>query len=168
MLLTKNTQQILLPLIIICTSSAMIAPILFNELLSHFQSAVTATSKTTKGPGYASRGENIFKYACADCHHASDQSGGERIQNRLALKSKFASLQFGQFWKNANELHSALEKATEEHSNAIIDKHEVYHMTAYILHSNGLIHEHQPVDQEWLISSRTLTKDGFVTVWPNR
>lgn len=170
MIHTKHfAHQIHLSVLIVCVLAISIALVVSTETLSPLVSAAPLNSQNTSPAGHAKKGKGIFRYACADCHHATDPAKSERKLNGFNLaRENETAISVSQFWRSATELHLALGKATREHSNAAIAENEVYDLTAYVLHLNGFITEEQAVDQKWLRKFSVSNTNGFGTVWPKR
>jgi cytochrome c len=117
------------------------------------------------GSGTALLGEPIYATRCASCH-------GERGQNpkydRLVggqgtLKADAPVLTIGSFWPYATTLWSYIRRSQPVDEPGSLTPDEVYAVTAYLLHLNGIIGETDVLDARMLPQIKMPNRDGFVT-----
>jgi S-disulfanyl-L-cysteine oxidoreductase SoxD len=116
------------------------------------------------GSGTAALGEPIYATRCASCH-------GERGQNpkydRLVggqgtLKTDTPVLTIGSFWPYATTLWSYIRRSQPVDEPGSLTPDQVYAVTAYLLHLNGIISESDVLDARTLPAIRMPNRDGFV------
>jgi S-disulfanyl-L-cysteine oxidoreductase SoxD len=117
------------------------------------------------GSGTVALGEPIYATRCAACH-------GERGQNpkydRLVggqgtLKTDAPVLTIGSFWPYATTLWSYIRRSQPIDEPGSLTPDQVYALTAYLLHLNGIIGEHEVIDARTLPAVRLPNRDGFVS-----
>lgn len=116
------------------------------------------------GSGTAALGEPIYATRCASCH-------GERGQNpkydRLVggqgtLKTDAPVLTIGSFWPYATTLWSYIRRSQPVDEPGSLTPDQVYAVTAYLLHLNGIIGETDVIDAQTLPQITMPNRDGFV------
>jgi mono/diheme cytochrome c family protein len=116
------------------------------------------------GSGTAALGEPIYATRCASCH-------GERGQNpkydRLvggqgSLKTDTPVLTIGSFWPYATTLWSYIHRSQPVDEPGSLTPDQVYAVTAYLLHLNGIIGETDVIDARTLPQIKMPNRDGFV------
>jgi S-disulfanyl-L-cysteine oxidoreductase SoxD len=116
------------------------------------------------GSGTAALGEPIYGRRCAACH-------GERGQNpkydRLVggqgtLKTDAPVLTIGSFWPYAPTLWSYIHRSQPVDEPGSLTADQVYAVTAYLLHLNGIIGETDVMDARTLPQVKMPNRGGFV------
>lgn len=68
----------------------------------------------------------------------------------------------GSFWPYATTLYDYIRRAMPFNAPQTLSNDEVYAVTAYLLHLNGIVDEHTVLDASSLAAVRMLNRDGFV------
>ena len=116
------------------------------------------------GSGTAVLGKPIYEKRCASCHgeKGEDQkyillAGGART-----LPADRALLTIGNFWQYATTLWSYIRRAQPFDDPGSLTPDQVYAVTAYLLHLNGIIGEQDVMDAKTLPLVKMPNRDGFV------
>ncbi|ODA67033.1 Cytochrome c [Methyloligella halotolerans] len=120
------------------------------------------------GSGIASQGEEVYASACAMCHgqklegiHATGApalAGG-----RGTLKDVPPLKTVESYWPYATTLFDYVKRAMPFHAPGSLTDDQVYAVTAYILHVDGIIEEDEVMDKDTLPKVKMPNADGFVT-----
>ena len=96
------------------------------------------------GSGTVSHGSEIFDQQCAACHGARGEGGiGDQLvggQGTLATSKPVRTI--GSYWPYAPTLFDYIRRAMPQNAPQSLSNEDVYAVSAYILHLNGLL----PVD----------------------
>jgi cytochrome c len=72
----------------------------------------------------------------------------------------------GSFWPYATTLFDYTRRAMPYNAPMTMNDEEVYAVTAYMLHINGIIGENDAMDAQTLPKVRMPNRDGFISDWP--
>lgn len=116
------------------------------------------------GNGTAAVGKPIYAERCASCHGVE---GKEPKYDRLVggggtLTTNTPVLTVGSFWPSATTLWSYIHRSQPIDEPGSLTPDRVYALTAYLLHLNGIIGEHEVLDAKTLPLVRMPNRDGFV------
>ena len=122
------------------------------------------------GRGTPAQGAVIYAQKCQNCH---GEKGGGQPNDRLVggqgtLASKAPVRTIGSYWPYATTLFDYVRRAmpyTQSHS---LTDNEVYAVTAYLLHLNGIIAETSVMDAETLPKVRMPNRENFILAYPSR
>jgi cytochrome c len=128
------------------------------------------------GNGTAVLGKRIFEERCASCHgeNAEDPkykllSGRSRPltaadvgKNIDPLVGGKAVLAIGNYWQYATTLWGYIRRSQPFDEPGTLTADQVYAVTAYLLHANGIIGEQDVLDARTLPQIRMPNRDGFV------
>jgi len=129
-----------------------------------------------QGSGTAALGKPIYAARCASCHgeKAEDPkyrllTGGRRTLTAAALPKNIdpllggePALTIGSFWQYATTLWSYINRAQPFDEPGSLRADEVYAVTAYLLHLNGIIGENDVIDAKTLPLVKMPNRDGFI------
>ena len=117
------------------------------------------------GRGTAALGKPIFVERCAACHGETGENpkysrlvGG---QGSLATAQPIKTI--GSFWQYATTLWSYIRRAQPFDDPGSLTPDQVYAVTAYLLHLNGIIGEQDVMDAQTLPLVKMPNRDGFVS-----
>ncbi|WP_323142498.1 c-type cytochrome [Massilia phyllosphaerae] len=118
------------------------------------------------GSGSVARGRAIYEARCLSCHGTNVDKG---IAPRLAggqgtLASKAPVLTVGSYWPYATTLYDYIHRAMPLDSPQSLTPDEVYAVTAYTLHLNGILKADAVLDAASLAAIRMPNRDGFKPV----
>ena len=122
------------------------------------------------GRGTPAQGAVVYAQKCQNCH---GEKGGGQPNDRLVggqgtLASKTPVRTVGSYWPYATTLFDYVRRAmpyTQSHS---LTDDEVYAVTAYLLHLNGIIAETSVMDAETLPKVRMPNRENFILAYPSR
>jgi len=117
------------------------------------------------GSGTAALGKTIYVDRCASCHGEK----GEDAKYSLLLVGGHGTLTtaqpiktIGSFWQYATTLWSYIRRAQPFDDPGSLTTDQVYAVTAYLLHLNGIIGEQDVMDAKTLPLVKMPNRDGFV------
>jgi S-disulfanyl-L-cysteine oxidoreductase SoxD len=88
------------------------------------------------GAGTAIQGRAIYAAKCASCH---GNTGVEGPYNHLVSSDTSKAKTIGNYWPYGTTLFDYVRRAMPFNAPGSLTNEEVYHITAYLLHANGLI-----------------------------
>jgi S-disulfanyl-L-cysteine oxidoreductase SoxD len=115
------------------------------------------------GRGSVAQGRTIYAARCQACH---GEKGEQGMAPRLAggqgtLASKAPVLTVGSYWPYATTLYDYIHRAMPLESPQSLTPDEVYAVTAYTLHLNGIVGADAVLDADSLAAIRMPNRDGF-------
>lgn len=116
------------------------------------------------GSGTAAQGQPIFVARCSACHGEKGENGQYYVLvgGRGTLNTDRPVLTVGSFWPHAPTLWSYISRSQPIDEPGSLTADEVYALTAYLLHLNGVIGEQDVMDARTLPRVRMPNRDGFV------
>jgi mono/diheme cytochrome c family protein len=116
------------------------------------------------GRGTATLGKPIYAERCAACH---GETGEDPKYSRLVgghgtLATDKPIRTIGSFWPYAPTLWSYIRRAQPYDKPGSLTPDQVYAVTAYLLHRNGIIGEQDVMDAQTLPQVKMPNRDGFV------
>lgn len=120
--------------------------------------------KLPAGHGSVAHGREIFEAQCASCHGKRGEGGtGERLAGgRGTLASADPVKTVGSFWPYAPTLFDYIRRAMPMNAPQSLSDDDVYAVSGYVLHLNGLAPEDAVFDAHALAAIRMPNRDGFV------
>lgn len=116
------------------------------------------------GVGAVSEGRVIYNAKCASCHGLT----GEGVAKFPALRGGESSLKsskpiktIGSYWAYATTLWDYINRSMPFGNARSLHENEIYAVTAYILHLNGLLANDAYLDRASLIKTTMPNKDSF-------
>jgi cytochrome c len=120
--------------------------------------------KLPPGSGSVAHGREVFEAQCASCHGVRGEGGtGERLaggQGSLASAKPIKTV--GSFWPYAPTLFDYIRRAMPMNAPQSLSDDDVYAVSGYVLHLNGLAPEDAVFDAPSLAAVRMPNRDGFV------
>ncbi|MHB2205831.1 c-type cytochrome [Methylobacterium sp. CM6257] len=120
--------------------------------------------KLPPGRGSVAQGRAVFDAQCASCHGGRGEGGtGERLvggQGTLASAKPVKTV--GSFWPYAPTLFDYIRRAMPMNAPQSLSDDDVYAVSGYVLHLNGLVPEGAVLDAATLAAVRMPNRDGFV------
>ncbi|HEV8437691.1 MAG TPA: cytochrome c [Methylomirabilota bacterium] len=116
------------------------------------------------GSGTAALGQPIFVARCASCHGEKGQNGkyDRLVGGRGTLATDKPVRTIGSFWPYAPTLWSYIRRSQPIDEPGSLTADQAYALTAYLLHLNGIIGEHDVMDNRTLPKVKMPNRDGFV------
>jgi S-disulfanyl-L-cysteine oxidoreductase SoxD len=116
------------------------------------------------GSGDARAGAKVYAAKCQACH--GDKGAGKPADALVGGKGTLAAANavrtVGSYWPYATTLFDYTRRAMPLTAPRSLSNDEVYAVTAYVLHLNGIIGEDQTLDAKTLPAVKMPNRDGFV------
>jgi S-disulfanyl-L-cysteine oxidoreductase SoxD len=117
------------------------------------------------GSGSVSHGQAVFDQQCASCHGAKGEGGvGDRLvggQGTLATPKPVRTV--GSYWPYAPTLFDYIRRAMPQNAPQSLGNDDVYAVSAYILHLNGLLSADATLDARTLGAIKMPNRNMFVS-----
>ena len=117
-----------------------------------------------EGRGTVGDGERIYADACAGCHGRGGGGGwvGPRlVGGRDTLASDDPIRTVGSYWPYATTLYDYIRRAMPFDAPQSLEPDEVYALTAYLLHLDGIVPGEAVMDRQTLPAVEMPNRDGF-------
>jgi cytochrome c len=115
------------------------------------------------GQGTVAAGEKIYKAQCVACHGAKLEGGtGPALaggQGSLATAKPLKTI--GSYWPYATTVFDYVRRAMPFQAPQSLSNDDVYSITAYLLHANGIVPEDATMDAKSLPAVKMPNRDGF-------
>ena len=123
------------------------------------------------GGGSAKAGEIVFATKCVACHgeKGAGKPNDALVGGRGTLTGDQPAIKtVGSFWPYATTIFDYVRRAMPLDQSKSLSNEEVYAITAYLLHLNGVIAENDVIDARTLPKVRMPNREGFVIFAPGR
>ena len=122
------------------------------------------------GQGASAQGAIVYEQKCQNCHgeRGAGQPNDRLVGGHGTLASKTPVRTVGSYWPYATTLFDYVRRAmpyTQSHS---LSDDEVYAVTAYLLHLNGIIGESDVMNAETLPKVKMPNRDNFILAYPTK
>lgn len=117
------------------------------------------------GRGTAKEGEVVYVEKCLSCH---GEKGAGRPNDQLVggqgslAGDKSVVKTVGSYWPHATTLFDYVRRAMPFFESKSLSDNEVYAVSAYILHLNGVIGANDVLDAQSLPQVKMPNRDGFI------
>jgi mono/diheme cytochrome c family protein len=120
------------------------------------------------GGGSAIDGAPIYAAKCAACHGVNAEGGiSLALTGGGSLTTGIdAAKTIGNFWEYSTTIFDYTRRAMPWLTPRTLTDDEVYALTAYILHINGIIDEDEVMNAETLPRVQMPNRDGFIVRYP--
>jgi len=121
------------------------------------------------GSGTPEQGRVVYETSCLACHGEEGVGG---LQDRLvgglgSLDTDKPVKTIGSFWPYATTVFDYIRRAMPLMAPMSLTDDEVYAVTAYLLHLNGIIAADAVMNAETLPEVEMPNRDGFVVYYPD-
>ena len=121
------------------------------------------------GSGSVAEGQAIYAVQCLSCHGPDGQEG---LNDRLAgghgtLADPNPVRTVGSFWPYASTVFDYVRRAMPFNTPQTLTNDEMYAVTAYLLHLNGIIDADTRLNARRLRGIEMPNADGFILAWPS-
>jgi len=115
------------------------------------------------GRGSVAQGQAIYQTRCLACHGAKGEQGpAPRLAGgQGSVATKTPVLTVGSYWPYATTLYDYIRRAMPLDRPQSLTPDEVYAVTAYTLHLNGIVKADAVLDAAALAAVRMPNRDGF-------
>jgi cytochrome c len=116
------------------------------------------------GRGTVATGQAVYATRCAACHGETgeDPSYSRLVGGHGTLATAKPVQTIGSFWQYATTLWSYIRRAQPFDNPGSLTPDQVYAVTAYLLHRNGIIGEQEVMDATTLPRVQMPNRDGFI------
>ncbi len=116
------------------------------------------------GRGTADAGKQVYESRCVTCHGATAKEGPQDVlvggQGTLTTAKPIKTV--GSYWPYATTLFDYVNRAMPFDHPGTLPANDVYSATVYLLYLNGIVGEHDVLDQTTLPRVKMPNRDGFV------
>lgn len=116
------------------------------------------------GSGSVGHGREVYQNQCAACHGDQGQGGvGDRLaggQGTLATSKPIRTV--GSYWPYAPPLFDYIHRAMPQNAPGSLSNEDVYAVSAYILHLNGLLPADAVLDAKAMTAIKMPNRKMFV------
>jgi mono/diheme cytochrome c family protein len=122
------------------------------------------------GKGTSAAGAIVYEQKCQACHGAK---GGGQPNDRLVggqgtLASKAPVRTIGSYWPYPTTIFDYVRRAMPYIQPQSLSDDDVYAVTAYLLHLNGIIGETDEMNAQTLPKVKMPNQPNFIIVYPSR
>lgn len=115
------------------------------------------------GEGNAAEGKAIYALKCAGCHGATGTEGpNDRLVVGDTTKGARRIRTIGNYWPHATTVFDYIRRAMPFNQPGSLTDREVYSLTAYLLHTNGLWDGKAALNAKNLPTIKMPARDKFV------
>jgi mono/diheme cytochrome c family protein len=118
------------------------------------------------GFGKASEGKLVYAEKCSGCHGVTGVEGPNdplvTVKNPTGPKVKARNKTIGNYWPYATTIFDYIKRAMPFNQPGSLTDKEVYNLTAFLLHENGLIKADDIINAETLPEVIMPARDFFV------
>ncbi len=116
------------------------------------------------GHGSVRRGAQVYAQQCAACHGGKGEGkpADQLVGGRGSLSSANPVKTIGSFWPYATTLFDFINRAMPYNAPKSLSADDVYAVSAYLLHLNGIVSGDAVLDATSLAAVRMPNRDGFV------
>ncbi len=116
------------------------------------------------GRGSVAQGQRVYAQTCAACH--GDKGQGNPADTLVGGRGSLATAKplktIGSFWPYATTVFDFINRAMPYNAPKSLSADEVYAVTAYLLHLNGIVTADTVLDAASLPQVRMPNRDGFI------
>ena len=122
------------------------------------------------GSGTSAQGAVVYTQKCQSCH---GEKGGGKPNDQLVggqgtLTSAGPVRTIGSYWPYATTVFDYVRRAMPYTQSQSLTNEEVYAVTAYLLHLNGIIGPQDVMNAQTLPHVRMPNRDNFIVVYPTK
>ncbi len=116
------------------------------------------------GHGTAVEGAVLYALQCAYCHGTNGHEGPDPVLvgGRGSLATSSPVLTIGSYWPYATTLFDYINRAMPFVGPGSLKANDVYALSAYLLHANGIVAEDEVMDRDSLPKVQMPNRSGFI------
>lgn len=120
------------------------------------------------GSGDARRGAEVYALQCIACHGAegSGQPSARLVGGHGSLAGDAPVKTIGSYWPYATTVFDYIRRAMPLTQPQSLSNDDVYAVTAYLLHLNGIIDDDDVMNAETLPRIEMPNRNGFIVAYP--
>jgi cytochrome c len=120
------------------------------------------------GSGTVAQGQTVYETQCLSCHGPEGQDGQhDRLVGGHGTLEDFNQIRtLGSFWPYASTVFDYIRRAMPFNTPQTLTDDEVYAVTAYLLHLNGIVEADATIDARTLAGITMPNADGFIMAYP--
>ena len=120
------------------------------------------------GQGTVAQGKSIYEQKCSACHgpEGRGQPMDRLVGGQGTLTSDTPVKTIGSYWPYATTVFDYVRRAMPYQQSQSLTNDEVYAVTAYLLHSNGIIGESEIMNARTLPQVNMPNRNNFILAYP--
>ena len=122
------------------------------------------------GSGTPEQGAVVYAQKCQSCHgeKGAGKPNDQLVGGQGTLASKSPVRTIGSYWPYATTVFDYVRRAMPYTESKSLTNEEVYAVTAYLLHLNGIIGAQDAMDAQSLPQVKMPNRDNFIVVYPDK
>lgn len=122
------------------------------------------------GAGGSARGAQVYAEKCQPCHgdKGAGQPNDRLVGGHGTLSGATPVKTVGSYWPYATTVFDYVRRAMPYAQPRSLSDDEVYAVTAYLLHLNGIIGERDEMNARTLPAVRMPNRDNFILIDPSK
>jgi S-disulfanyl-L-cysteine oxidoreductase SoxD len=122
------------------------------------------------GQGTPKAGAAVYEQKCQSCHGAkgAGQPNDRLVGGQGTLASKTPVKTVGSYWPYATTVFDYVRRSMPYTQSQSLSDSEVYAVTAYLLHLNGIIGENDEMNARTLPRVKMPNQPNFIMIYPAR
>ena len=120
------------------------------------------------GSGTPEQGAIVYAQKCQSCHgeKGAGKPNDQLVGGQGTLTSKSPVRTVGSYWPYATTVFDYVRRAMPYTESKSLTDEEVYAVTAYLLHLNGIIGGQDAMNAESLPQVKMPNRDNFIVIYP--
>ena len=122
------------------------------------------------GGGTPAMGATVYEQKCQACHgpKGAGQPNDRLVGGQGTLASKAPVRTIGSYWPDATTVFDYVRRSMPYIQPQSLSNDEVYAVTAYLLHQNGIIGENDEMNAQTLPKVKMPNQPNFIMMYPAR
>jgi len=120
------------------------------------------------GRGTSAQGALVYETKCQSCHGAkgAGQPNDRLVGGQGTLAGQAPVRTVGSYWPYATTVFDYVRRAMPYAQSQSLTNDEVYALTAYLLHLNGIVADTDEMNAQTLPKVKMPNRDNFIVVYP--
>ena len=122
------------------------------------------------GSGTPEQGAVVYAQKCQSCHgeKGAGKPNDQLVGGQGTLASKSPVRTIGSYWPYATTVFDYVRRAMPYTESKSLTNEEVYAVTAYLLHLNGIIGAQDVMNAQTLPQVKMPNRDNFIVIYPTK